>query len=167
MILKCIEDRKSIRHFQSKAVDQETIDCLLRAAMRAPSAHNQQPWEFVVLQKKETIEQFAQYINDYRACATAPAAVLFCANATRLKCPNHWIQDLSAAVSYFLLEAGNQNLGAVWMGVAPDEERMRYFSERLQLSHEFYPFALVAFGYPEKENIKAIDRYKPERIHYI
>ncbi len=166
-ILECIKARRSVRRFQNKAVGPDTMSCLLRAAMRAPSAHNQQPWEFIVVQNKELIESFPQYLPDYRACSTAPAAVLFCANSGRLTCPNHWIQDLSASVSLFLLEAVHQKLGAVWMGVAPDWERMRYFSERLDVPPEFYPFALVAIGYPSTENDTAVDRYKPERIRYI
>ncbi|GLC82233.1 nitroreductase family protein [Lacrimispora brassicae] len=42
--------RKSIRKFKAQEVEPEKIDKLLRAAMQAPSAANQQPWEFIVVQ---------------------------------------------------------------------------------------------------------------------
>ncbi len=43
--------RRSIRKFKEQEVEPEKIDKLLRAAMQAPSAANQQPWEFIVVKK--------------------------------------------------------------------------------------------------------------------
>ena len=51
--------RVSIRKFESRPVEAEKIEKILRAAMAAPSAGNQQPWEFYVVRNKEKIAALA------------------------------------------------------------------------------------------------------------
>ena len=51
--------RVSIRKFQDKPVEPEKIEKLLRAAMAAPSAGNQQPWEFYVVTNRDLIQKLA------------------------------------------------------------------------------------------------------------
>ena len=48
--------RVSIRKYQEKKVEPEKLDYILRASMAAPSACNQQPWEFYVIKKRYTGE---------------------------------------------------------------------------------------------------------------
>jgi len=48
-----ISKRRSIRRYQANLVDREVIERLLLAATQAPSAHNRQPWRFVVIEEKE------------------------------------------------------------------------------------------------------------------
>ena len=50
--MDAIFHRTSIRKYQEKPVEPEKIEKLLRAAMAAPSAFNQQPWEFYVIRNK-------------------------------------------------------------------------------------------------------------------
>ena len=52
-------------------------------------------------------------------CRQASLAILVCADPGLEKYPGYWVQDCSAAVQNILLEAVNQNLGAVWLGVYP------------------------------------------------
>jgi coenzyme F420-0:L-glutamate ligase / coenzyme F420-1:gamma-L-glutamate ligase len=47
-----VEKRRSIRRFHPDSVPEELLERLLRAASLAPSAHNNQPWRFVVLTKE-------------------------------------------------------------------------------------------------------------------
>ena len=62
--------RVSIRKFEDRHV--------LRAAMQAPSAGNQQPWEFYVVTDKERIKALSE-ISPYAACAKeAPAVIVPC-----------------------------------------------------------------------------------------
>ena len=48
--------RRSIRRYKDQPVEQEKIEKLLRAAMQAPSAANQQPWEFIVVQDEKYLK---------------------------------------------------------------------------------------------------------------
>ena len=79
--------------------------------------------------------------------------------------PKYFEQDLAAATENILLEAEELGLGAVWMGIAPLEERMSRVSQILGLPENILPFALIAVGYPGEVK-KAEDRYEEERVHY-
>lgn len=65
-----------------------------------------------------------------------------------------------------LLEADELDLGAVWMGIAPIEERMKKVREIIDLPDSLEAFALIACGYPVKEQEQQ-DRYDEARVHYI
>ena len=54
-----VASRRSIRRFTDQPVARDILRRLLRAACRAPSAHNRQPWRFVVLEDKDLREQLA------------------------------------------------------------------------------------------------------------
>lgn len=55
-----IEGRRSVRRYQSSSIDREVVKRLLTAASSAPSAHNKQPWRFVVLDTFESRHTLAQ-----------------------------------------------------------------------------------------------------------
>lgn len=165
--MEAIMMRRSIRKYSDRPVEAEKIDKLLRAAMQAPSAGNQQPWEFIVVQDKETLAALSGVSPYAKLIASAPLAVIMLANDQRLQAGAYWEQDMSAATENLLLEAVNQNLGGVWLGVAPLEERMSFVSEVFGLEKGLMPFAIVALGYPaESQKNSFTDRYDPSRIHY-
>ena len=95
--LEAIHTRRSIREYQDKAVPEELVTEVLKAAMAAPSARNQQPWEFVVItdaeirQKIPSVCQFAQMVVD------APLAILVCGNLKVETAQGYWVIDCSAA----------------------------------------------------------------------
>ena len=57
--MKVIDNRRSVRKFSNQEVDQVIVEKLLRAAMQAPSAGNQQPWEFIVVEDKVKLEELS------------------------------------------------------------------------------------------------------------
>jgi len=48
-VITAINERMSIRGFKEVSISREVIEQLLDAARRAPSASNQQPWNFIVV----------------------------------------------------------------------------------------------------------------------
>ena len=58
--MNAIFKRKSIRKFLDKEIEDEKIERLLKAGMQAPSAVNSQPWEFLVVKDKESIEAISE-----------------------------------------------------------------------------------------------------------
>jgi len=62
--LTLIRDRRSIRRYEARPVPRETIDHLLTAAAWAPSAHNRQPWRFVVIETDETKRRLATAMGE-------------------------------------------------------------------------------------------------------
>lgn len=65
-----------------------------------------------------------------------------------------------------LLEADAQGLGAVWLGIAPIQERMNQVAEILELPDNLRAFAIIPCGYPAEEKVQQ-DRYDVSRVHYI
>lgn len=135
--------------------------------MQAPSAGNQQPWEFIVVQDKNTLEKLSRLSPYAKPAARAPLALVLLANKEVLRFPEYWEQDMSAATQNALLEAVELGLGTVWLGVAPDKDRMDYVKELFNLPEEIKPFCVLAIGYPAsgQEN-KFIDRYDESRVRY-
>lgn len=157
--------RRSIRKYLQKDVSEELIIELLRAAMHAPSAGNEQPWHFVVIRSEDRKRRIAE-IHPYAQMVTqAPVAILVCGDLSLEKYKGFWIQDCSAATLNILLRATELGLGSVWCGIFPNEERVRAFKGFFNLPENVIPFSLVPVGYPA-ETPKPVDRFKPERIHF-
>ena len=162
-----IFNRRSIRRYKEQSVEQEKIDKLLKAAMQAPSATNQQPWEFMVVQNKEKLGKLAGISAYSKMVADAPLAIVLLANEDRMRLQLHWEQDMAAATQNILLEAAHLDLGGVWIGVAPMQDRMDLISELYGLKSKLRPFCVIPIGYPEDgQEHKFVDRYDPDRVHY-
>lgn len=157
--------RRSVRTYKDIPVEREKIDKLLRAAMQAPSAGNQQPWEFIVVQNKDLLNKLSG-ISPYSKMVTkAPLAIVLLANKNNMRFSENWQQDMGAATENLLLEAAHLGLGGVWLGVAPVEDRMNAVKKIFNLPENIFPFAVVPIGYPEAEQ-RFIDRYDASRVHY-
>ncbi len=163
--MNSIFHRTSIRRFTETAVETEKIEQMLRAAMAAPSAHNQQPWEFYVVTNRQKIEELSE-ASPYAKFAKAAPLIFAPCYRTELPAPSYAQIDMSAAVENLLLEADALGLGATWIGIAPQEENMQRVRDALQIPENLKPFALVACGYPAVEKVQQ-DRYDMNRIHWI
>ena len=157
--------RVSIRKYQDRPVEKEKTEAMLRAAMQAPSAANQQPWEFYVVTNKEKLKALSGVSPYAGMTKNAPAAIV---SVYRKDCaiPAYAQIDLSIAMENLWLETDAQGLGGVWLGIAPQEERMKAVEEILELPDTVRAFAIFPYGYPAEER-KQQDRFDPERIHYV
>ena len=164
-IVNSIFTRRSIRNYLNKEVDKSIIEQLLKAAMQAPSAGNQRPWEFIVVKNRKTLKEIGEIkprVSD------APVAIVLVANIERAFYKTMWQQDMSAAAENMLLEACNLGLGGLWNGVAPEEERMDKIAKLVGIDDEnLKVFCLITLGYP-KEGLKNefMDKFDESRIHY-
>jgi len=162
--LEAIRTRRSIRQYLDKPVPQDLLRQVLSAAMHAPSACNQQPWQFVVLDDRKLLREVPK-IHPYATMAVeAPMAILVCGDASLETVSGYWVIDCSAAVENLLLAAHALGLGAVWTGVYPQQERVEGFRRLLGLPKNLTPHSLIPLGYPA-EQPEQEDRYRPERIH--
>ena len=163
--LKAIHTRRSIRKFQDKSIPEELITNLLAASMAAPSAHNQQPWEYIVITEKSLLQKIKDVNPNAQMAAEAPLAILICGNLNIETSPGYWVIDCAAATQNLLLSAHAMGLGAVWTGTYPNEDRMDGYTELFSLPEHILPHSLVVLGYP-LEQPPDQDRFKRERIHY-
>ncbi len=160
-----IFNRASVRVFKDAPVEKEKIEMLLKAAMQAPSAGNQRPWEFIVVEDKKTLEQLSETDPYAKFVAKVPAAIVALGNTDETRFPEHWEQDLGAACENILLEAVSQELGAVWLGVAPLKERMDHITKVFDLPDNIRPYAIIPFGYA-KRPYEVEERYDADRVHF-
>jgi len=163
--LEAILTRRSIRRYTAEPVADDLIKKLLEAAMYAPSAHNQQPWQFIVIQDREVLNKIPEFHPYSSMLKSAPLAILVCGDSSRFKSPYFWPQDCAAATQNILLAARALGLGAVWMGVYPKENLMDGLRTLLNIPKEIFPFSLIAIGHPAEEKPKP-ERFDEQRIHY-
>ncbi len=163
--MKSLYHRVSIRKYQDKPVEKEKITAILCAAMQAPSAGNQQPWEFYVVTDKKKLEALSK-VHPYSGMVKdAPVAIV---SAYRKECwmPAYAQIDLSIAMENLWLETDTQGLGGVWLGIAPLEERMKDVEDIVGIPDTLRAFAVFPFGYPAEERTQQ-DRFDASRIHWV
>ena len=164
--MKEIFERVSIRKYTDQPVSEENILALLRAAMAAPSAGNQQPWEFYVVTNRDKIKALSE-CSPYAGClAGAPLCILPCCRTEGLRVPTLTEIDTSIATEHILLEATSLGLGAVWLAVAPVEERIANVTRALNIPVGLKPFAMVAIGHPAERRAPQ-DRFDLSRVHRV
>ena len=164
--MNAIFTRTSTRQFESRPVESKYIIKILRAAMAAPSAMNQQPWEFYVTDDKDIISRLAQISLYAKPAANATVVIVPCWNTDTLKVPQMALIDMSLATENILLEAEELGLGAVMLGIAPDTERMNAVAKILKLPENFKAFTIIPVGWPLNKHPQE-DRYEPAKIHTL
>lgn len=163
--MNSIYHRISVRKYENRPVEREKIESILRAAMQAPSAVDQQPWEFYVVTDREKllalsrVHRFAGMVKD------APVAIVA---AYRKSCrlPDFAQIDMAIAMENLWLETDRQGLGGVWLGIAPLEDRMAEVERILALPEALRAFAVFPLGYPAESRPQR-DRFDPARIHWV
>jgi nitroreductase len=162
--LEAIQTRRSVRKYEKKEITDEIVEKLLSAAMSAPSAVNQQSWEFIVIKDREMLDAIPTFSPFARMAAHAPLGILVCADTRNVIIPRFWVQDCSAATQNLLIAAHALGLGAVWTGVYPMDDRVAGFAKHCQLPEGVVPLAFVVVGYPA-ETPPPQNRFDQDRIH--
>src|SRR4030042_96589 len=147
-VIEAIIKRRSIRHYIRKDVDKSQIALLLKSAMYAPSACNEQPWHFVVIDQSELFERIMKVHPYASMLSEAAVAILVCGDEKLELSKGYWPVDCSAATQNILLAAHSLGLGAVWLGVSPRKERMGGIRGIFSLPAHIQPFSLVSIGFP-------------------
>jgi nitroreductase len=164
-ILEAIHTRRSVRKYLNTPVPEDLIDKILAAAMMAPSAGNQQPWQFVVIRKRELLDVIPDFHPYSEMVRQAPLAILVCGDLNLERFKGYWMYDCSAAIENILLAAHGLGLGAVWTAAYPEQTRVDGFRKLLNLPTQVVPLALIPIGYPSQTHDKVI-RFNRTRIHY-
>lgn len=161
--LEYIINRRSIRKFTDRKIDDELIKTLIETSMYAPSAVNSQPWHFVVVDSRQVMEKIMEihpYADMFR---TASHGIIVCGDEKLQHGDGYWVVDCGAATQNLLLAAHAMGLGSCWVGIHPRKERKEAFSRLLELPLHVKPFALVALGYPDEKKPRPA-RFKPDRV---
>ena len=162
--IEALLTRRAVREFTPEAVTEDQIHTILNAAMHAPSACNQQPWHFVVVDSRERLNAIAGIHRYAQILLQAPLAGVVCADVTLETCHGHWVSDCSAAMENMLLAAHAVGLGSVWVAIYPSEQRIADIRQFLGLPSFAVPLCLAAVGHPAGP-LPKVDRFQPDRIH--
>ena len=163
--IKLLQNRKSIRAFLNKNVEEEKIKKILAMVNLAPSAGNLQAYKIFVIREKKMIEEIAKNAPGLSHFENLPPLLfVFCANQKESESRYgkrgsslYAIQDATIACAYTQLAACNLNLGSCWVG-AFDEEKIKEI-----LKTNLLPVAILTVGYPA-ENPPRRGRKKIEEI---
>jgi len=163
--MDAILSRRSIRRYTAESVPEKVIQELLEAAMSAPSANNEQPWHFIIINDHRILDEIPKYHPYSYMLKEAPLAIAVCGDLKLETMEGYWVQDCSAATENILIAAQAKGLGAVWLGIYPKEERATAIQKLLGLPEHIIPLCLVSVGYPAEKKTRT-NRYDLSRIHH-
>jgi nitroreductase len=160
-----IMTRRSIRAYEAEPVAPELVETLLRAAMAAPSAGNQQPWRFVVVTERTMLGRLAATSPYAGPLLRAPLAIIVCGDTVGERHPGYWVEDCSAAMENLLLASHALGLGSVWLGYYPDAGGVELIRDALGLPESVVPLGIASIGHPAEDR-PPVDRYRDGFVHY-
>lgn len=155
-----IVKRASVREYQSKPVPKDLLEKLVDAGRRAPTARAVEPWEFVVITRKETLQKLGQIATSGSFIKGAAACIaVFC------KDTKYYLEDGCAATENILLAAAELGLGACW--VAGDKKPYAGEITRfLGASSDFKLVSMISLGWPKEEAEQAKNRKLEDVMHW-
>jgi nitroreductase len=172
-VLKTIKNRRSVRSYSPEQIDQEHMDQIIEAGILAPSAINEQPWHFTVIQNQELLRrindtvrgQLANSDNEwmrnngrnpnFMVTYNAPTLIVISGNPKGVA----WEADCSFAMENMMLAAESLGIGSVCLGMVNFFLGIPGEAEKLGIPEGYKPFYAIAFGYKtNQETIKPPER---------
>lgn len=159
--------RRSIRKYSDREIPESMLVDMLEAGMAAPSAVAKDPWHFIVLRSRSSIDQLAAALPNGKMLAEATAALVVCGDLDRAhdRQLSFLLQDVSASIENILLAANALGLGACWLGIHPREERMATVSRLYGLPANILPVSGISLGWPDEDKDRRT-RFNPEHVHW-
>jgi nitroreductase len=129
----------AVRQFQDKPVPESIVRQIVEAGHLSASAVNKQPWHFIVVQNKETLQKLGSLARSGPYIAQAPLAIVVAVEPSP-----YAISDTSRAIQSMILTAWAQGVGSNWVGF----DNLKPINEVLGIPAEIEILAILPFGYP-------------------
>jgi len=159
-MIEILRNRRSVRSFLNKEVEEEKINILLEAALRAPTSRNLNPTHFILVKDKETLKKLSA-VKSHGAAFLSNANIAIVVIGDTQK-SDTCIEDCSIASIIIQLTAESLSLGSCWAQI-----RLRYDNENrlaednvrkiLNIPPHFLVESIIGIGYPAN---------KPKPIKY-
>lgn len=160
-----VKNRRSIRKYENKEVEQEKIENILRVALMSPASKRTNGWEFIVVRDKETLQKLStcREMGSAFVC-DAPMAIIVCANPEK---SDVWFEDASIASTFIQLAAQDLGLGSCWVQVynrqhTETETAGEYIKRLLDIPNHLEVLNIVTIGYKNEDR----KPYEEEKLLY-
>lgn len=145
--LELAKRRYSCRNYDSRPVEPEKLKLILEAGRIAPSACNNQPWHFLVIQEPDELTKIHQvYHREW--IRTAPCVILICGDHNsswkRKEGKDHCDVDVAITTDHMTLQATELGLATCWICAFDPEKTVSLFN----LPDHLEPIVLIPVGYP-------------------
>ena len=148
--LELLKSRRTCRQFTNESVSKESIEYILEAARLSPSGHRIRPWDFIVVEDKETLKALS--VSKASGAALIEGAAVAIVVAADITKTDVWVEDCSIATIIMQLAAEELGLGSCWVQI-----RMRKDTEGndatdnvkriLNLPEHYSVLSIVAIGH--------------------
>jgi nitroreductase len=158
--LSAIRNRRSTRKFAKKPIPREQLEAVIDAGRLAPTARNEQPWEFVVITDTKRLGELADLTDHGKFIVDAAACVaVFCKHG------KYYLEDGCAATTNILVAAAALGIGSCW--VAGDKKAYcQTAAALLGVPPEYNLIALIALGYPQADSKAPFKRDLAKVLHW-
>jgi Nitroreductase len=180
-VLNAIKSRRSVRKYKSEQISQDCLDKIIEAGIYAPSAHNEQPWHFTIIQNQDLLQHINKVVREsmlqsednwtrnfasspsFKVTYDAPTLVIVSARKDAMA----WMADCAAAIQNMLISAESMGVGSVWLGL------LRFFfnkedeMKKLEIPEGYQPYYGVSLGYREDGYNPIAPKRKTEVVNYI
>lgn len=158
-----IDGRRSIRRYvPDRVIPRADMERILESAMKAPSARNTRPWNFIVIEDRKVLEDIGKISENMSVIATASAAIAVCGDS---EASEFWQQDCGAAIQNLLLEAYSMGYGTCWYGIYPVKNRMEALGDIIKPA-EGILMAIVSIGIAD-ESPAPRGGYDPSKVRFV
>ena len=159
-VFECVSTLSSIRSYHPKAVPEEVVMEVLEAGRLAPSAHNDQPWEFILIRDKSKLSDMKKYCKSGSFIAQVDFAVVVVTDPS-----SKWHEiDSTRAVQNMVLTAWSHKLGSCWIGRLEKKGLMEY----LNIPGHLNVLTVLPFGYFDERLVGTVKfRRDPDQVFHL
>lgn len=162
-------NRHSIRKYTDQPVSADDVRTILEAALLAPTSKSGRPWQFVVIEDKETLARLAECKQfGTKPISTAAFAVVVAVDSSK---SDVFVEDTSIAAVFMHLQAADLGLGSCWIQVrnrfaADGTSSEDIVRETLDIPEEITVECIVTFGHIDEQR-RPVDPEKLlwEKVH--
>jgi nitroreductase len=164
-LFEAIYGRRSIRRYKPDPVPDEAIQKILAAGFAAPSACNTRPWHFIVVTDRALLDAVPT-VHKFAGMLKGARAGIVCCGDTKLEARSESMsQNVAAAIQNMLLAVHSLGLGAVWLGIAPVQDRVEGFRRIFGIPGDVTPIGMISIGYPAEEKPAYTPELMEGRVH--
>jgi len=164
-----LKTRRSIRKYLPKAVEQDKINLITRAALMSPASKRSNPWEFIIIEDKQMLLKLSESrSNGSQMLVDSPLGIVVIADSTK---SDVWLEDASIAAIIMQLQAQDLELGSCWIQIyGRDKNELtsseNYIRDLFHLPEQYRILCILSIGYPNEERKPFLtDKLDTTKIH--